>query len=40
MMVQRPADLVLLDIQMPRQHGLSYAAELAALAASRRWWSS
>ena len=31
MQVQRPADLVLLDIQMPRQHGLAYAAELAAL---------
>ena len=31
MMVRNPADLVLLDIQMPRQHGLSYAAELAAL---------
>ena len=31
LMVQRPPDLVLLDIQMPRQHGLSFAAELAAL---------
>jgi two-component system LytT family response regulator len=31
-MVQRPADLVLLDIQMPRQNGLAYAGELAALA--------
>lgn len=31
-MVKCPADLVLLDIQMPRQNGLAYAAELAALA--------
>ncbi len=31
-MVQSPPDLVLLDIQMPRQHGLSFAAELAAMA--------
>jgi two-component system LytT family response regulator len=31
-MTARPADLVLLDIQMPRQNGLSYAAELATLA--------
>lgn len=31
LMVQRPPDVVLLDIQMPRQHGLSFAAELAAL---------
>jgi len=31
LMVQRAPDLVLLDIQMPRQHGLSFAAELAAL---------
>lgn len=30
-MAQRPADVVLLDIQMPRQTGLAYAAELAAL---------
>lgn len=30
-MVQRPADLVLLDIQMPRQNGLAFAAELAVL---------
>ncbi|MBB5203203.1 DNA-binding LytR/AlgR family response regulator [Inhella inkyongensis] len=30
-MVQQTPDLVLLDIQMPRQHGLSFAAELAAL---------
>ncbi len=32
LMVQSPPDLVLLDIQMPRQHGLSFAAELAAMA--------
>lgn len=32
MLAQNPADLVLLDIQMPRQHGLSFAAELAAQA--------
>lgn len=31
LMVRHPPDLVLLDIQMPRQHGLSFAAELAAL---------
>jgi two-component system LytT family response regulator len=30
-MASRPADLVLLDIQMPRQNGLAYAAELARL---------
>lgn len=32
-MVDKAPDLVLLDIQMPRQHGLSFAAELARLPA-------
>lgn len=30
-MAEQVSDLVLLDIQMPRQHGLSFAAELARL---------
>ncbi|MBT9459201.1 MAG: response regulator transcription factor [Burkholderiaceae bacterium] len=32
-LAQRPVDLLLLDIQMPRQHGLSFASELCRLAA-------
>lgn len=32
-MAEKAPDLVLLDIQMPRQHGLSFAAELAHLSA-------
>ncbi len=32
-LAQRPVDLLLLDIQMPRQHGLSFASELCRLSA-------
>lgn len=32
-LVQHAPDLVLLDIRMPREHGLSFAAELAAMPA-------